>query len=428
MEKLKGYKYAFEYNGEDLRKAEISAKFIKEKEVSEKEETPKQFLIHLKAFNKENEENELVLSLNLSEEEFKRIPNTFVSIKDKVKYIDFYRPNVNNSPDIILGNENDLYSNPGNVWILKPNKNKYFFKISIPEENLFIWFYLDKSIIDYIHNQINKEMKYSFKFYYKDGTSEIAEMKSPDPEGLYYDFDGLMDWDELDEFWGKGLTTHEVLELAYDLYRNQKNIKDYYKIEIVNIYTGEVIDYIDEEIIINYDIEDYFKAQIKLNNFYNLYNSVDKRTGKKIKELFNYKKIKNNTFIFDKYTTVLYKELINIIYDCFKFQLQVIYKTLNRKEEKNIETIISNLPIEVKDVINKYLFDNTKLEDFINVKIETNTPILYYISSCCDYLMDILEMFYETKKYEIDRAKFLKTKDGKEEKQLLELIKKNKKI
>lgn len=42
--------------------------------------------------------------------------------------------------------------------------------------------------------------------------------------------------------------------------------------------------------------------------------------------------------------------------------------------------------------------------------------------------MDILEMFYETKKYEIDRAKFLKTKDGKEEKQLLELIKKNKKI
>ena len=182
----------------------------------------------------------------------------------------------------------------------------------------------------------------------------------------------------------------------------------------------------NDEIINSNDIKDYFKAQIKLNNFYNIYNSIDKKTDKKIKDIFNYKKIKDNTFIFDEYTSVFYKEMINIIYDCFEFQMQTIYKLLNEKEEKDIETIIVSLPVEVRNVINKGLFDNIKLEDYINIKAETNKPTLYYISTCCDYLMDVLEMFYETKKYESERIKFLEREEGKEEKQLLELIKTNK--
>lgn len=169
--------------------------------------------------------------------------------------------------------------------------------------------------------------------------------------------------------------------------------------------------------------EDYFKAQIKLNNFYNLYNSTDKRTGKKIKDIFNYKRIKDNTFIFDKYTSILYEEMVNIIYDCFKFQLQTIYKLLNNKEENNVETIINDLPVQIINVINKSLFDEVKLEDLINIKKEKDKPTLYYISTCCDYLMDILEMFYETEKYEKTREKFLQREEGKEERNLLKIIK-----
>ena len=172
--------------------------------------------------------------------------------------------------------------------------------------------------------------------------------------------------------------------------------------------------------------EEYFKAQIKLNNFYNLYNSIDKKTNKKIKDIFDYKRIKDYTFIFDKYTSILYEEMINIIYDCFKFQLQTIYKLLNNKEENNIKTIINDMPVQIINVINKSLFDEIKLEDFINIKEEKDKPTLYYVSTCCDYLMDILEMFYETEKYEKTREKFLQRDEGIEEKQVLDLIKANK--
>ncbi|MBR3230026.1 MAG: hypothetical protein IKF91_04280 [Bacilli bacterium] len=169
--------------------------------------------------------------------------------------------------------------------------------------------------------------------------------------------------------------------------------------------------------------EEYIKAQIKLNNFYNLYNSTDKKTNKKIKDIFNYKKIKDNTFIFNKYTSILYEEMVNIIYDCFKYQLQTIYKLLKNKEENNVETIINDLPSETKNVINKNLFDEVKIEDFINIKKEKDKPALYYISTCCDCLMDILEMFYETEKYEKTREKFLQREEGKKERELLKLIK-----
>lgn len=41
---------------------------------------------------------------------------------------------------------------------------------------------------------------YKFKFYYKNGEIDVNTASTKTPEELYYDFDGLIDWDEYDSF------------------------------------------------------------------------------------------------------------------------------------------------------------------------------------------------------------------------------------
>ncbi len=147
MKNLREFRYAFVYKDEDLTKGKISAKFTKEKEIKKNIKTKKGFVINLIAYNSKNEEYEINMLLNLDKEELNNMPNKFVNISDKECFIDFYRPNINNVPTIGLSRVDDLYSNPGNIWVLKESDNTYFFKISIPEENLFIWFYLEKDMI-----------------------------------------------------------------------------------------------------------------------------------------------------------------------------------------------------------------------------------------------------------------------------------------
>ena len=85
---------------------------------------------------------------------------------------------------------------------------------------------------------------YRFKYYYKDGTSELSGGRGNTPESMYNDFDGLMDWDEYESLSEKNLSTHEILELAMEVYKGF--LKDFYRIEIVNDETNEIVDYIDE--------------------------------------------------------------------------------------------------------------------------------------------------------------------------------------
>ena len=91
-----------------------------------------------------------------------------------------------------------------------------------------------------------KKLKYTFKFYYKDGTEEILDsINCTKPELLYNDFDGLMNQYEFRKLHEKELTTHEILEIAYKVYRKLPSIKDYYRIEIICLTNGEVIDCIE---------------------------------------------------------------------------------------------------------------------------------------------------------------------------------------
>ncbi len=84
---------------------------------------------------------------------------------------------------------------------------------------------------------------YRFKFYYKDGTNVLSGGHAVRPTALYNDFDGLLDWDEFDKLSEKNMTTKKILELAVRAYKGF--IPEFYRIEIIDDTSNNVIDYID---------------------------------------------------------------------------------------------------------------------------------------------------------------------------------------
>lgn len=98
-------------------------------------------------------------------------------------------------------------------------------------------------VIDYTNTTL-MNLHYRFKIYFKDGTFDLSGMRGKDPEGLYNDFDGLMDWDEFYKLNKNNMTIKKTLKLAFEVYKNLYD-KEYYRIEIINDETDEIIDYIE---------------------------------------------------------------------------------------------------------------------------------------------------------------------------------------
>ena len=74
------------------------------------------------------------------------------------------------------------------------------------------------------------------------------------------------------------------------------------------------------------------------------------------------------------------------------------------------------------NILNKHILDDVKTTDLITIK-DRGSAVMYYIELYCMHLQDILEMFFETEEYEEARKKFLNREEGKEEKVLLEEVK-----
>lgn len=87
---------------------------------------------------------------------------------------------------------------------------------------------------------------YRYRFYFKDGTSEISNCKAKNPTSLFYDFDGLMDYDEYYSLTSENTNIKRTLELAFECYKKLYE-KEYYRIEIINDETLEIIDFIEEK-------------------------------------------------------------------------------------------------------------------------------------------------------------------------------------
>lgn len=98
-------------------------------------------------------------------------------------------------------------------------------------------------VIDAIVKQTFEDCVYRFKYYFCDGKTKTNSFATSKPEELYNDFDGLMDWDEYYDLGKKNLSTHDVLKLAAEVYKGF--LPKFYKIEIINDKTKEVIDYIE---------------------------------------------------------------------------------------------------------------------------------------------------------------------------------------
>lgn len=132
--KLEVQDYVFEYNGKDLRNAELKCTFKnKDKEKYE------QITFEISAFNKDGKEYsfefDLVnISLDKLTDKLTKVNNHLLSSAY------FYKPKGIPLMDIITEEHCNLYDNPANCFMAKID-GRYFLKLSIPDEKVFLWFY-----------------------------------------------------------------------------------------------------------------------------------------------------------------------------------------------------------------------------------------------------------------------------------------------
>ena len=91
---------------------------------------------------------------------------------------------------------------------------------------------------------MNKNLKYAFRVYYIDGTNKVLSSRAVRPEELYNDFDMLMPFEEYEKLHSQNLQVGEILVMASKLYKNFLQ-KDFNRLEIINVDTNDVIDFID---------------------------------------------------------------------------------------------------------------------------------------------------------------------------------------
>lgn len=89
-------------------------------------------------------------------------------------------------------------------------------------------------------------LPYKFKKYYKDGTISLNGGSASKPEYMYCEFDGVVSWDEYDKIATSNLSTHEILQIAIKGFNKfTKAENPIIRMEIVNIQTNEIIDFIE---------------------------------------------------------------------------------------------------------------------------------------------------------------------------------------
>ena len=132
--KLEVQDYVFEYNCEDLKDAELKYTFKnKDKEKYE------QITFEISALDKDGQEYSF---------EFDLVNISLDKLTDKLAKINshllssayFYKPGGIPLMNIITEEHCNLYDNPANCFMAKID-GRYFLKLSIPDEKVFLWFY-----------------------------------------------------------------------------------------------------------------------------------------------------------------------------------------------------------------------------------------------------------------------------------------------
>lgn len=153
---------------------------------------------------------------------------TFDQYKQSLKNQDYLKFIVFKDGTEIVGIISYSTENP---W----NRNIFDIEYSIDDETKNI-------MLDYV-KQKKEIMMYRFKYYYKDGSTEISLGYATKPEYLYNDFDGFMDSDDFYSLSEKNLTTKDILKMTFEIYKNFRDFKkEFYRLEIIEDPTGRVID------------------------------------------------------------------------------------------------------------------------------------------------------------------------------------------
>jgi len=166
-----------------------------------------------------------------------------------VKFCDFNADTLEELHDIVIGMTNEF-----DEFLVKKYSSKTSISILEIAWAIFSEFYNDYYLIELVKNDIvidslSKRTKkefdlYKVKIYHDDGSISYSSGVGYDPISLVNDLDSLMPWEEFDEINESTLNTKEVLKLLFKYYK--KNYKPYYKIEIINVVTHEVIDFYEE--------------------------------------------------------------------------------------------------------------------------------------------------------------------------------------
>lgn len=161
--------------------------------------------------------------------------------------------------------------------------------------------------------------------------------------------------------------------------------------------------------------DEYLLCKIKYNNYYNLKNTEDRFKNDLIKNLFSFKKINENTFEYDNYTLILYKELINILIKCIELQLKTIYKKITNKDD-NVLNIYTNLDIDIKNYLESEKYFDNDLSCYLDMCVNLDNYnldcTLFYFEYYLDRLDDLLDMLFESEKWYQDRNRYLNSEEG----------------
>ena len=260
------------------------------------------------------------------------------------------------------------------------------------DDNYF--YHKDDEAASYIYIAFDK--KYNFEFL---------------PEGFdYTDYDNIYSVNKFCEFFEDGKRRLDK-EIDKELKQSQELLLDWAK-KLKDLNADVSID----DNLGKYK-RDYILSKIKLDNFYLLWNSTN-NIGL-IKDLFSYKVIKSNSTRYDEYRTTLYKELFKSLLDILYHQLKTLNCVLFNTYSNDINILYKRIPTDIKNLLNKNNIDNNKLEDVIklfdNMEHYKTDTVLYDIQQYCDYIQDILEMFYESDKWFNERKKYLKSVEGNNE-------------
>ena len=152
QKKLNICDYVFSYKNHNLKDGEIIYYFDKMEHVEYENGKRKSstflpiMVLEILATDESNQKISIMISLNMNIQILNKLSSKITKINENVVECEIFLHNSyfdNTAKQIYFDTETDKYSNPAFCWASKIEENKFLIKMSIPEENVFLWLHID---------------------------------------------------------------------------------------------------------------------------------------------------------------------------------------------------------------------------------------------------------------------------------------------